>query len=278
MDNLKWCEIYLEDSECYRKNIEKLNTYVDKYNLSVVSKVIKNKNEFQEILSEAKSNYTAVRVDSPLTNLLFKSLSVTGSDVYRLQACDALIKKNENWRPLSCLRTGVEKILSMSNENFDLGKKALVTGDGYLSVCAIAVLLQMGLRYICLANTSAEKSEKLRDIILKFNHSAQVEIIDPKKFSLLKDEFNIFINTIKPNAETNSFVEDICYFNFLTSKGYVWDLQNSYNESEFCKQSKELGYGAVGAEEVTAFTDQYWVHSAFGIDIGFEDYLSALKS
>ena len=270
---MKWCEIGL------KKNLrnDTLVAFLQKNAVASEFQFIEATQEnFKDKLTEAKSQFEVIRIHPALMHLASQTIDRSFQELVRMGTVDTLIKQQDKFWPESLLRESMFQFLTSKVKNMDVQQEALVIGACGVSRAVAAALIKLGFSQINITSDSVEKINEMADDFKKIYFNTHFKTTPKEELTLLPGVHGIVVNTFDFD-ESEDFLNDLYFFNFLKKGGWAIDFSDVPLETPFIHIAKDIEAHTVSGYEFNSFYDMIFVQKVFGKVLGVNDYKDHLK-
>jgi len=209
--------------------------------------------------------------------LAFSSFEEFPADLMFLRAADCAVNQKGRWWLRSLLTEAIRRLIVHSQINYDPSGKAVVVGTGAGARASIMALVKLGIGHLNVVSIDKPAFDILDKDFKRFCFNVDLNYIPPENIKLLGREHSILINST-PIGPENSLLEDLTFFNYLTEKAFVIDLNFDSADSTLVKEALGLGKYVFTGLDLLLHKDLYWLEVALAQNVELKVFQEFLKS
>lgn len=261
-----------------KEHYEKLSHFIsDKLSIPNELQLLEiGEENFAEELNSQLSSKKSIRFDFPFPRLVFKSFEQFPADLMFLRAADCALKQNKNWWLRSLLTEAIHRLIIQSQVNIDHSGKAVVVGTGAGARASIMALVKFGMSHLNVVSIDKPAFDILAEDFRRFCFNVDLNFIPPENIKILGREHNVLINST-PLGPENTLLEDLAFFNYLTEKAIIIDLNFGIQESPLVIEATSLGHYVFTGLEIMLHRDLYWLEVALEQRVNFKVFQEFFK-
>lgn len=215
--------------------------------------------EFANEFHGLRDKFDQIRIEKPFRHEAFLETKKNEAGMILLKTADCFFKDSRGeWWLRSALYEGISSILSRQETNLKVENSALIVGVGGASRAVIAALVKVGYQTFNITNAFDDQATELISELRRMYFNVRFNFVSQSQLVLLPGTNSIVINST-PLVASNDLLDELHYFNFLISKGLVWDLTLSPIDTPLTKEATEIGAQIYRGFEFAAATDRVWL-------------------
>jgi shikimate dehydrogenase len=139
----------------------------------------------------------------------------------------------------------------------------------------ISALAQYGFSKFLVIDPDQKKAKEFVNRLSKlfFEQDTQSDSVDA--IIAKAAESSVIVNCV-PSGQSDEFVKDFCYFNYLTSKGLVIETNLYPVDSLLLSEARKVGIRSIPGYLIRGRADSLWVQQVTNASLRVEEYQMGL--
>ena len=221
------------------------------------------------------AEYDHVRLSGEWRLTIAKSIKLQSSWTSLLGVADGMIKSSKGWWPLCALYEAIGGLVVQIGSELKTSHSVLVAGSDAVARTCVAGLFKAGFRsFIITSVNEPEAKGMIKELQAKF-FGMTIKWVPKEKIVLLPGESSVMVNCIS-SKDTQTFLTDLCYLNFLKRPGILIDISMAQESNQLVAEAIESGVHVYSGVELASRVDVLWAEWAFKHKINLPDYRAAM--
>jgi shikimate 5-dehydrogenase len=233
--------------------------------------------DFDFLLKWAMSEFDSIRIGSPFNERVTYSLPEVPAEILTYRSADLLVKENNKWWPRSLMKESLVRQIGLRQE-ISIMEPVLIVGASDHSRAVIAALIHAGFSRVNVTDRFNERGEHLVSQLQKQFFSVKFDYTPQVSLTTLPGIYSLVVNAALEIDETE-LISDLSYFNFLSPKGVVMDLDISRQDTQLISAARQVEATVIEGLDLCVDRDLLWVEKVWpGLKLDRAHYFQFLKS
>jgi hypothetical protein len=223
-----------------------------------------------------QNDFSAALVGDESNAEVMASLKEIPLEILELGVVDHVVFDRGHWWGRSAFSKALKELIVKRAFELETAKFAYIVGNNFRAISAVMVLIKLGFKNF--KTTMDDHFFELLEKQVKRAFGVRLLNIPVKDLLTQPSDGSLLVNTVNPHQDLSTF-QDICYFNFLSSRSVVADAQWDSLMAKLTTEGESVGHKTISALEIQGLTD-FIILKNFGVltEFSWEDYLSSWKS
>jgi hypothetical protein len=165
---------------------------------------------------------------------------------------DHVVLENGHWWARNAFSKALKELIVARAHEVETSKFAYVVGNNFRAISAVMVLIKLGFKFF--KTTLDEDFFEILERHSKRTFGIQIFNLPQKELLTQPSDGSLLVSTTDPELEPLAF-EDICYFNFLSTKSVVVDAQTNFKINKLTTEGEAVGHKIISSLDVQGLTD-----------------------